>query len=1758
MQDGYNVELTLKAKIDYWKERLLNIDSKNRLINYAGNKCLGITVPSFDTVFDRFVIKEERLELMHQISRNSDYRMFAALQLMGVMGSPVNVMKGDFRGSESDAESFRILRRLRNEARIKQEDQGIDTLYLSFGFLKWVDNRISTKTVLNSPLLLVPASIELDSINSVAYIQKGDEDPVVNSTLVYHLGKEHGIILPKYNDGRGPNDPKETASEYLARVADAVKHKGWEVNASCSIGIVSFSQINMFRDLTDNTALVMQNPIIRAICGDYSGLIRPEQFKTAVAGRDGVFDIDAIESKEMYQVVDADSSQQDAVLLASHGCSFLLEGPPGTGKSQTITNIIAQAMADGKKILFVSEKLAALQVVYKRLCDCGLGEFCLVLHNNTSRKQMVDQLSEVIELVKEADAELDTHIDDDLETRDRLRTELNDYAKLLHTPEEPSGLCRYDVYNRILDCSDAPYIKLEDFCRDVFNMSQVEINHLVSIVGNFETSRKALIECQNADCWKDIKIVAISLETRAMLERAFKPAAEALASLSELLASLNEQTNAGLAPGVSELDGFKTLVDAIVKYSDLPKALMSRSNEDLDTLAQSAIVLKDTFEREHRIVDELTAAFNTIDIDFNAWLDRLTELYNAYRTVTTGLPAAETPDAAALAALVSSASENIGICTDLKTLAQDMDKEEADFASLTEIFKTTDPSKPEVLSSKLEYRRLMSSVITLAKDAMRIAKFITVDPADTERCTKAFEALKDFSGDISRFARIKSELSKRWRSEIFSADLKEIYDRFTSRYTELFNPYDEDFRRDARYLRSFAKEYVNIADISSFVTDLQNIFEVAKCERMLRDKGEIYADLFGSIFNGIDTDLEILKLSVNYSYSLNRLFGGNVPERIRNMHQNGLAPSIVARFVNAGNIDIADKTDKLTAMLDKVSFNSTNAAGLSVTDKITGYTDKLSAVCNETVKSYSDSGVLADKDPAQVLACVKDYLGLGGYLTTVYSNIGVDRVNTLIGILGDAYQGDRTDWDSVISSIEKAKALADETCADQCVSILSGADSVSDLVALCTSAKTACDSINATVGAATDMFYNSENLTAMSVQELGARLTACLESFTSLRAIVDYRASKSEMTNAGLAAFANAAERENCVDGIVKAFKVELYKLWLDGQRKHHNVTSIPDRSRHNAINEEFETLDSAQFTVARRRIRKKVLDGIPSVTNPTHEMRLLLEEVNNSKHSYSIRRLLKHTVDVLPLLKPCMMMSPQSVSFYLESAGSDKSYKFDMVVFDEASQVLPEHAISALIRANQAIIVGDTKQMPPSQLFMLGASDTESQNTITIGEGGVVTVESNGQSEQTASSNQPSALDLALQASGKKDEDDGLLSTDNSASILEETKNALDSYSLIWHYRSRYEQLISFSNDRWYHSLVTFPEAVTGERDTGVEYIKVTDGMYRGGSSMRNNPREAVECVKQIIRHMNLYPDRSLGVIAMNVSQAELIENILLKFRAANTEYEPFFSEDRSEPFFIKSVENIQGDERDTIIFSTTYGLDENGKFKKIFGSLSAPGGERRLNVAVTRSKGNFKVVTSLTPEMFGSSESLTNEGTKILYEYIKYARDIAPRPMAENFTEVGDEIIYTPDIAQDTDTQDVTFVQTADTAQDANAEAEQTPEFVAPKTATDSVVGLIGEFLESQGYKIRYSVGNSLKYTVDIAVCDPDDESHYIAGIECDGYVYGRARTARDRDRLKRQVLRRMGWNMYRIWSTDWIIDSETEKNELVKYLSGLRQSV
>ena len=1071
-----------------------------------------------------------------------------------------------------------------------------------------------------------------------------------------------------------------------------------------------------------------------------------------------------------------------------------------------------------------------------------------------------------------------------------------------------------------------------------------------------------------------------------------------------------------------------------------------------------------------------------------------------------------------------------------------MKQDESDFAALTSIF---DKGPATSVSSKLEFRRFMSELVELAKEATRVAKYVTLDPADTDKCLKAHEALRDFSGDLSKFARIRSELAKRWRSELFEQDLRGIYERFTGRYMYLTDPYDPEFRRDARYLRSFAKQYVNVADMNSFVSDLRAISEVSACERMLAEKKDVYIELFGSVFNGMDTDLDILRLTVNYAYKLNRLFEGNVPESIRNMHSNGVAASLVERFVT-GRRELCSTTDQLAEYLSEIAFNSMSAGGATASDMLISYAGRMSDICARYTQVFDACAARSGVTPDDAVACAYGMLSIKDI-----ASADIQGKDELISLFGSDCCAENTDWNFIVTALGSARELVSNDDNAPCIEIIKNAGSAAELKEICEAVSTACTDVSATVKTAVNMFRNPEELMSIKATELLARLNACLGSFVTLRALIDYKASKNEMAANGLGQFAEAAERENCDDGIVKAFKVEIYKLWLDGHLKHHGITSIPDRVRHNAINEEFESLDTAQFDIARRSIRKKIVDNVPSVTNPTHEMRLLLEEVNNSRHSLSIRKLLKHTVDVLPYLKPCMMMSPQSVSFYLESAGSDKSYKFDMVVFDEASQVLPEHAISAIIRADQAIIVGDTKQMPPSQLFMLGASESEEQSSVTIGEGGAVTVV---KKEEPQSREEESALDLAIKASSKKDDDSFLIGSDNSASILEETKNALDSYSLIWHYRSRYEELISFSNDNWYHSLVTFPEAVTGRPDTGVEYIRVTDGVYRGGSGSRNNPREAVECVKQIIRYINLYPERSLGVITMNVAQAELIENLLLKFRAANTEYEPFFSEDRYEPFFIKSVENIQGDERDTIIFSITYGKDENGKFRKNFGSLSVEGGERRLNVAVTRSKGNFKVVTSLIPEDFGALESLTSEGTRILCEYIRYARSIGTRPMAQGFEEIDGAIVYAP--SDSAESAERKFTVTAAQTEDGEADSENA--LTTPKSATDSVVRRVGEFLEAQGYKVKYSVGSSSKYTVDIAVCDPADEEKYIAGIECDGYVYGRSRTARDRDRLKRQVLRRMGWKMYRVWSTDWIMDNETEKNELVKFLASCSQSV
>ena len=437
----------------------------------------------------------------------------------------------------------------------------------------------------------------------------------------------------------------------------------------------------------------------------------------------------------------------------------------------------------------------------------------------------------------------------------------------------------------------------------------------------------------------------------------------------------------------------------------------------------------------------------------------------------------------------------------------------------------------------------------------------------------------------------------------------------------------------------------------------------------------------------------------------------------------------------------------------------------------------------------------------------------------------------------------------------------------------------------------------------------------------------------------------------------------------------------------------------------------------------------------------VIRREAEKQRKHMPVRHLLQQTREVVRLVKPCFMMSPLTVSQFLPP-----DFQFDVVVFDEASQVLPQDAVNSVYRGKALIVAGDQKQLPPTSFFS-AAGDSDDGD--------------------------------------EWDED----ATDSFESILDMCKasGVLRGLPLRWHYRSRHENLIAFSNHDFYdNSMVTFPGALEQGPDIGVEFIKA-DGVYdRGGNS--DNPIEAKRVAQRVIHHFDTRPEHTLGVVALSKAQAEAIEEAVQKARAARPDLEHHFTEGRLDGFFVKNLETVQGDERDVIILSIGYGPDHRGRLQSAFGPINKEGGWRRLNVAVTRARRRMEVVASFHG---GDLPDSPNKSVQHLKRYLQYAQH-------------GPEILQT---------------EAAD------------PDAVPESPFEEEVI----EVLRGWGYDVQPQVGVA-GFRIDMAVRHPGAPGTYALGIECDGAMYHSSRAARDRDRLREAVLRDLGWKLHRIWGTDW----------------------
>lgn len=519
------------------------------------------------------------------------------------------------------------------------------------------------------------------------------------------------------------------------------------------------------------------------------------------------------------------------------------------------------------------------------------------------------------------------------------------------------------------------------------------------------------------------------------------------------------------------------------------------------------------------------------------------------------------------------------------------------------------------------------------------------------------------------------------------------------------------------------------------------------------------------------------------------------------------------------------------------------------------------------------------------------------------------------------------------------------------------------------------------------------------------------------------------------------------------------FASWIiDSEPLLHNF--VP--AEHMSDIEAYRTQTDRIAKLSTRYIRARLCGVIPAKNEVSKQggFALLKHELQKSRRHKPVRQMAAEMGDAMSKLAPCMLMSPLSVAQFLPS----EQALFDLVIFDEASQISPWDAIGAMARGKQVVIAGDPRQMPPTSFFNRAANETDDDTE------------------------------------------------EDMESILDECLAAgLYNHSLSWHYRSRHESLITFSNHRYYDSnLITFPASET--KQSAVQWRKVA-GVYSKGKG-RHNQAEAEAIVRETVKRLTdknfIASGKSIGIITFNTEQQKLINDLLDRARQQHPEIEPFFQSEQEEPVVVKNLETVQGDERDLIMLGIGYGPTEPGAntMSMNFGPLNRDGGWRRLNVAVTRARQEMLVFSSFEPSLIDLNRT-SARAVADLKHFIEFAQR---GPMALAQAVRGSVGGY-----------DSPFEEA------------------------------VADGLRRKGWHVVPQIGVS-RFRIDLGIVHPDKPGDYLVGVECDGATYHSAATARDRDKVRSSILQGLGWKLLRLWSTEWWIDKEGALERLDSAIKNL----
>jgi very-short-patch-repair endonuclease len=1522
---------------------------------------------------------------------------------------------------------------LHSAARALQEDAGLSALHCAVGFLEWYEPDDAPDPSC-APLVLLPINMEKRITNGeyVFSIAGRDDDETTNVALREKL-KRLSIDLPEY-------DPEAGIEAYLARVGTCLTNRPrWRVRRFATVGLFSFARQAMWSDLDSTRWPATGRPEGHVLLGQVYGDVAGEHTDNVAP----VHDVDHPDQERQAPalVTDADASQLSAVIDATTGKNLVIQGPPGTGKSQAITNIVANALWHGKTVLFVSEKMAALKVVKDRLDHMGLGLYCLEVHSAKASKTAV--LKSIRERMEHPRRIADMQeIEGAQDALRQARQRLTEYAALMNSSAGSTGLTTHQVlwgdFTRATREQPPPKSTFEFRFSDPLNIDRFKLGELVGVGKALDDWAIAVGPAAEPaqQPWRGVGNPNLNRFDRVK-------AMEVLASWSEVLRGLlSGAERLSTTAGWEGLNSIRDLAAAIKLIAAVPYPEREVEEKILtlttgDAVRHSLLTWADLCTRSHDLQAKIEVICSRRALD--AAPDIVLSLI-------------EKAKAAGIADL--SIEQLPGACHEARQSADDLAQLVQLIGQLLQV-AGRDPNRSLDVKSEAMAAGYLHSVHRIRQENLRYRSIALLE----ENVADELAAAQGIAEEA------RSAASDAGFSEPATSALADTI------------PSTQELRQAASVLRAtgffgrlFGREWRAAKTIFRRTFPDERKFappEAAKRllaaalwkDRLQRIEARVEAKAAaGRHWNGAETPFDKLISVAEWMRSIQKVTPPS-EQGARELRQLAFESAADTFAMLARFAESAESLNLVNV------FQTARAAKSTIEAEAQRRAEKSAAL--EWVEHAVGQLELQPRQRIEALAAARSSLF---ELRTLREKMMEESV---AGNAGSAI--------SAGSELQKAKIvrvtvhyvekvlgarapapvtryILQEGCAQRLGAIKQFAEMTSAILAQARKAAEVADGLLKL----RPQEWCGSSLDTAPIRDLLQKCERAAQAPEALEKQITLLSIELEAANLGLSDLIRCWAAEGLpYQGVAPAVEAAFYRSAAEKLMREHPVLTRHAGNTHEQVRKRFQELDREILELNRQIIAAKLhARPIPpgrraGSTRDYTDNEMLAHQTGLQQPRIALRRLFSNAGNAIRSYTPCVMMSPMSVAQYLEPG----RHQFDMLVIDEASQMRPEEALGAMLRCNQAVIVGDPEQLPPTDFFT--ASD-------------------DGGDQQAEDAPEESILELGRRCW-------------HPMRMLEV------------HYRSRHHSLIAYSNREFYgERLLVYPSPVRADPEFGVSCRKIV-GAYEVGQG--RNLEEARAIVDEAANLMRSRNGRSIGIVAMNQAQRDLIETLMDERTASDPgiqAYREKWSGDL-EDFFVKNLENVQGDERDIILISTVYGPTADGVFHQHFGPINRAYGHRRLNVLFTRAKRKLTVFTSLDHARIVADGN--RRGVRVLKEFLEYASRGA-------------------------------FTPGRQTGEEPDSDFERW--FLSR--------------LRSANYEAHPQVGVA-KYRIDIGVVHPDKPGSYILGVECDGATYHSAKSARDRDRLRQAVLEDLNWKIHRVWSTDWYRDPEREFGRLVQAIERLR---